>query len=58
MIQLSFIRNTSMDPLSINTVDPIRLELKIIGRMNIEGVDSATQTQGKKIIMTKVSLIE
>lgn len=58
MIRLSFIRNTSMDPLSINTVDPIRLELKIRGRMNIEGVDSATQTQGKKIIMTKVSLIE
>ena len=47
-----------MDPLSINTVDPIRLELKIRGRMNIEGVDSATQTQSKKIIMTKVSLIE
>ena len=57
MIQLSFIRNTSTDLLSI-TVDPIRLELKIRGRMNIEGVDSATQTQGKKIIMTKVSLIE
>ena len=57
MIQLSFIRNTSTDFLSI-TVDPIRLELKIGGRMNIEGVDSATQTQSKKIIMTKVSLIE